>query len=237
MSHLKEINLTGNRILAMLPPAELAYLQPHLEPVRLAQGKTLYAAGEVIKYNYFLVDGLVSLLSVTEDGAAVEVGMIGDEGMAGVASILRANISPYQVVVQITAHALRINQRIVRAEFDRGRRLQELLLRYVHTLLAQVSQSAACNSFHTVEARLCRWLLIGHDRAHTDELRLTQEFLSHMIGAPRTSVTAVAGALQSKGLINYRRGKIWILDRPRLEATSCECYRMVKRETSRAYAA
>jgi CRP-like cAMP-binding protein len=171
---------------------------------------------------------MLSLLSITETGRTIEVGMIGNEGMAGIPIILSSGPAPYLVMVQLPCNALRIREGALMAEFKRGGRLQELLLRYTHALLTQVAQSAACNRFHTVEQRLCRWLLVSRDRVRADTLHLTQEFLSHMLGVPRTSVTAVAGALQERGLISYRRGKITILDRPGLEDASCECYRRVR---------
>lgn len=226
-----------NRILATLPRDEYERLLPRLESVRLTQGKILYNAGDVVRYAYFPKGGMVSLLSVTEDGRTIEVGMIGDEGMAGIPVVLRVNRAPYRVMVQLTANAMRIRGDVLREEFNRGGKLQDLLLRYTHTLLTQVAQSAACNRFHTVEERLCRWLLIGRDRVHTDTLQLTQEFLSHMLGVPRTSVTMIAGTLQADGLIRYRRGKITIIDRQGLETASCECYRVVREEISHFLAA
>jgi CRP-like cAMP-binding protein len=171
---------------------------------------------------------MLSLLSTTRAGASVEVGLIGDEGVAGLPAILRVNTAPYRVAVQLPGNAVRFRADIIRDAFNRGGRLQDLLLRYMHTLLMQISQSAACNRFHTVEERLCRWLLVCHDRGHSDVLSLTQEFLSQMIGAPRTSVTEIAGVLQRANLISYSRGKIRILNRPGLEAASCECYGVVR---------
>jgi CRP-like cAMP-binding protein len=160
--------------------------------------------------------------------------MIGNEGMAGIPIILRCEAAPYQVMVQLEGNALRIKAGTLRAEFDRGGRLQHLLLQYTHTLLTQIAQSAACNHFHTVEERLCRWLLVSRDRVQTDTIRLTQEFLSHMLGTPRSSVTAVAGALQREGLIAYYRGRITILDRRAMESASCQCYRRGREGAKRA---
>ncbi len=217
-----------NRLLATLPPEEYERLSPHLELVRLTAGRIIYNVGDTVRYAYFPKGGMISLLSTTESGRAVEVGMIGDEGMVGIPVVLRNSMSPYQVMVQITCNALRIRGDVLRAEFNRGGRLHELLLRFTHSLLTQIAQSAACNQFHTVEKRLCRWLLVSRDRVHTDTLHLTQEFLSHMLGVPRTSVTAVAGALQERGLISYRRGKVVILNREGLKAASCECYKRVR---------
>jgi CRP-like cAMP-binding protein len=238
MSSLKDFRLAfENRLLAALPADEYRRLLPHLEPVRLPQGKILYHAGDAIRHAYFLRGGMASLLSVTGDGRIVEVGMIGNEGLVGMPVVLRTNTSPYQSAVQLPANAMRIGGDALRAEFDRGGRLHDLLLRYLHTLLYQISQSATCNRFHTMEERLCRWLLVCRDRTQTDALRLTQEFLSQMIGAPRTRVTTVAVRLQEAGLISYSRGQIVIRDRRRLEALSCECYRIVREQIGQFIAA
>ena len=180
---------------------------------------------------------MASLLSVTEDGHSVEVGMIGNEGVVGLPAVLGISTAPYRIVMQLPANALRIRAEVLRQEFDRGGRLQKLLMHYVHTLLTQISQSAACNRYHTMKARLYRWLLAGRDRAHTDTLQLTQEFLAQMIGGPRSRVTLIARDLQKAGLIRYSRGKITILDRRGLEAQSCECYRIVSEQISHFLAA
>jgi CRP-like cAMP-binding protein len=225
----KEIGLLGeNQILALLPHEEHKRLMVNLQPVHLPKGKTLYHTGFPILHAYFLLSGMVSLVSTTAEGAAVEIGMIGNEGLAGLPLILYSNTSPYDVAVQIPANALQIKAHSLKAEFNRGERLQELLLRYTHVLLGQIAQSASCNRFHTMEARLCRWLLIGRDRVRSNNLHLTQEFLSQMLGTPRTNVTAIASNLQKLGLIHYSRGKIKILDPQGLADSSCECYRLVK---------
>jgi CRP-like cAMP-binding protein len=228
---------TTNRILAALRPQELARLKPHLEHVRLTQGLKLYAAGERVRRVYFINGGMVSLVAVTADGGATEVGMIGEEGMAGIPAVLKNNNSPYDVVVQLAGSALRMRADLLKDEFERGGMLHDMLLRHTHMLLTQISQSAVCNRFHTVEERLCRWLLISSDRSHLSTLFLTQEFLSQMIGAPRTSVTMTARTLQRQGLINYTRGKIQILDRDGLRAASCECYGVVAEEMRQMYVA
>lgn len=229
--------LTRNHILASLPDAEYGRLRPDLEHLQLAQGKLLHVAGNNIRNAYFPFSGMISLLSTTQEGKAVEVGMIGNEGMLGISAVLGIQVAPYQSVVQLPCSVLRIRADKLKAEFDRGGRLRELLLSYTHTLLTQISQSVCCNCYHTVEARLCRWLLISHDRAHTDILQLTQEFLSQMVGVPRTSVTAIASKLQKAGLIRYKRGKIELLDRTRLETFSCECYTVIRNEMSNYFAA
>ena len=217
----------ANRILEALPREEYERLLPLLSPVRLQKGRVLWEAGGEIRYAYFLTSGMVAMLSVTHDEETVEIGIIGNEGMAGVAAVLRCEAAPYRVMVQLPAAALRIGIRALQAEFSRGGRLQDLLLRYAHALLTQVAQSTSCHRFHTAEQRLSRWLLTSADRAGCDTLPLTQEFLAQMIGVPRTSVTSAAVKLEGRGLIGYRRGLITLLDRRGLESTSCECYRAV----------
>ncbi len=219
-----------NRILADLPRAEYERLRPHLETVRLAQGRILYNAGDTVGHAYFPKAGLLSILYTTEDGRTFEVAMVGSEGVAGIPVVLRAPTALYHLVVQLPADALRIRGDLLREEFNRGGKLHDLMLRYMHALLTQIAQSAACARFHTVEERLCRLLLISRDRARTDALPFTQEFLSQMLGAPRTSVTMIASALQQRGVIRSRRGMITILDGARLEGFSCECYRIVRDE-------
>lgn len=223
-----------NRLLASLPKHEYERLSPHLELVRLTPGKILYNAGDAVRHAYFPKGGMICLLSTTESGRTIEIAMISNEGIAGIPIILRCEAAPYQVMVQLAGNALRIRAGALRAEFDRGGHLQHLLLQYTHTLLMQIAQSAACNRFHTVEERLCRWLLVSRDRVQTDTIRLTQEFLSQMLGTPRSSVTTVAVALQREGLIAYRRGRITILDRSAMESASCECYRRSREGTRRA---
>lgn len=222
-----------NLILGALPDKEYEHLHRYLQPVVLAKGTTLYGAGDAARYAYFLVSGMISLLAITVDGKAIEVGMVGNEGMVGLPIVLGFNIMPHLVVTQLPCTALRIEPVRLKAEFDLGGQLHDLLLLYTDTLITQLSQSASCNMFHTVKERLCRWLLIARDRVQSDTLCLTQEFVSQMIGTPRTSVTALAGILEQEGLIDYQRGKVIILDRAGLEAASCECYGIVKKSLAR----
>lgn len=229
-SPAKLLTPASNLILAALRRDEHERLRHHSEHIHLTKDTVLYHAGDSVSHVYFLTAGMVSLLSTTEDGSTVEVAMVGTEGVIGIPAILRINHTPYQVKVQIPGSAVRVRATIVREVFDGCGQLQDLLLRYTHALLTQVTQSAVCNRFHTVEERLCRWLLVTRDRVDSDTFYLTQESLSHMLGAPRTSITMVAVALQRTGLIAYSRGKITILDREGLSAESCECYRLVKKE-------
>jgi CRP-like cAMP-binding protein len=226
-----------NRLLSALPRAEYERLLTALKPVRLARNVVLCQAGSTIRHAYFLMGGLVSLLSTTEDGKTIEVGMIGTEGMVGIPIILGMSVAPYRTTVQIPATALSIKAGALRDGFNRGGVLQNMLLRYTYTLITQLAQSAVCNRFHTAEERLCRWLLISRDRMRSNTIRLTQETISQMLGTPRTGVTLTAGALQKEGLIHYSRGKITIIDPHGLEAAACECYRIVRKEFERLFAA
>jgi CRP-like cAMP-binding protein len=220
-----------NKLLASLPREEYERLLPQLETVHLAQRKIIYNAGDLVRYGYFLNDGMVSLLSMTQDGSTIEVGMVGNEGMIGLPIILRSNKTPYQMMVQIKVEsAVRVKASVLRNEFNRGGKLQDLLLQYTHVLLTQLTQSAICNRFHTVEQRLGRWLLIARDRVNSNTVNLTQEIISHMLGTQRTGVTMAAVALQKMNLIQYSRGKITILDADGLESVACECYEIVKDE-------
>lgn len=238
MSLYKAARFLGeNQILALLPGEERERLMLHLQPVRLAKGKVLYEAGGVISQAYFLLNGMASLVSTTAEGSAVEIGMIGNEGLVGLPLILSEDASPYDVMIQFPASALQIRAAFLKAEFSRGARLQELLLRYTQVVLTQLAQSASCNRFHTMEARLCRWLLISRDRVRSNNLPLTQEFLSHMLGTPRTNVARITGKLQKGGLISSSRGKIQILDRRGMEDFSCECYQVVQGAMERFRAA
>lgn len=220
----------GNRILGSLPYEDLERLLPHLTPVRLERGEVVYINGDRIRDCYFLNSGLLSLLSSTEMGSTVEVAMVGNEGIVGLPVILKNRIFPYEVTVQIETEALRIRAEDLQAEFDRGRALQDLMLRYLNVLIAEISQSSLCHRFHTLEAALSRWLLMAQDRLNTNSLNLTQEIISNSLGVPRTGVTMAAGSLQRAGVISYRRGKIVILDRAQLEMKSCECFRIIHDE-------
>jgi CRP-like cAMP-binding protein len=221
-----------NAILAAIPKDEYDRLLSHLEVVQLARGSIVYNVGDTVRHAYFVRTGMLSLLSVTADGNTVEVAVVGNEGVAGVSTDFNASTSPHQVVVQSAGDAVRLRASHLREAFRRGGRFQELLLRYTHSLLAQVSQSAACNHFHNIEQRLCRQLLVSCDRVQSATFYMTQEFISQMLGAPRSGVTAAASALKGKGLISYSRGKITILDRRGLEAAACECYRMLADEVA-----
>jgi CRP-like cAMP-binding protein len=220
----------GNRILAALPHQELSRIWPQLESVHLEKGRLVYITGDLIRYVYFPVNGVLSLLSATETGSTVEVAMVGNEGAVGLPVILKKGMISYEVTVQIPVDTFRIKAEALQQEFDRGERLQEYMLSYTHVLIAQIAQLSICNRFHTIEKALSRWLLTTQDHVSTDILNLTQENISNALGVPRTGVTMAARALQKAGLIGYSRGRIVILDRAGLEGNSCECYRIIHDE-------
>lgn len=218
---------TNNQILAALSRQEYRHLFENLELTQFPRGRIVYDVSETVHHAYFIMGGIASLLSVTKEGFTTQVAMVSSEGLLGVPAILGVSKAPYRVTAQLPVSAMRIKSAMLKREFARGGPLQDILLRYVHALITQISQSASCNRFHTLEERLCRWLLIGHDRVKADVIHLTQEALSQMVGAHRTGVTMVASNLQKKGLIRYQRGKIRIMDRRGLEVTACECYGVV----------
>lgn len=212
-----------NRILAALPSGEFARILPQLEHVSLEKGTLVYLNGDRIRYVYFPVDGLLSLLSATETGSTVEVAMVGNEGAVGLPVILKKGMMSYEVSVQIPVQAFRIKAEVLQEEFDRGERLQAHMLAYTHVLMAQIAQLSICNRFHTIEKALSRWLLMVQDHVNTKSLNLTQENISNALGVPRTAITTAAGNLQRARIIRYSRGNIEILDREALKANSCEC--------------
>ena len=222
-----------NRILRRLSHEEYSRLLPFSEKVILGAGDILFEAGDRVADLYFLESGMASLLSTTESGSTVEVGMVGNEGFVGSALLLKTNRMPYRSMMQIAGEAIKIKAQPVLDQFERNLDFRNLLLRYLHLILTQVSQSALCNRFHTLEARLCRWLMISREITNSDEIPLTQEVIAQMLGVARTGVTMTAGVLQQSGLIRYRRGKITILDREALANASCECYRVVRQELDR----
>jgi CRP-like cAMP-binding protein len=216
-----------NRILSGLPPQELNQLLPTLEPFPLVREQGLYEIDARIDYVYFPDSGMISLVSYTEDGESLEVGVAGYEGMAGLPTFLDVANSPYRAMVQIEGTSHRMKADAFKAAARQPGAFQLAMLRYTQALMTQFAQSAVCNRFHNVEARLARWLLLTKSRVRADQFYLTQEFLGQMIGTHRPAVTVAAGILQSAGLIRYRRGNITIVDQEGLEAASCECYRIV----------
>lgn len=225
--------LIQNQLLSALPKEEYQRLLPNLELVSLPLKQLIYAPSEPIEYVYFPLDGIISLVNVTQDGGTVEAATVGNEGMVGIPILLGSDRMVSQAIVQIVGKALRMKADVFKREVTPGSQLYKLLLHYTLALMNLISQSAACNRLHSVEERCCRWLLLCQDRVKSDSFLLTQEFLAQMLGVRRATVSGVAGTLQEAGLIRYSRGKITICDRPSLEAASCECYRIVKDEFDR----
>lgn len=222
-----------NRLLSALPREESEPLLSELQPVGLSLGDIIYEYDEQLEYVYFPTTCIVSFIYTMENGATAEMGLAGNDGVVGVALFLGGGTTPNQAIVQVAGVALRMRAKVLQEEFARGGAMQHLLLRYTQALITQISQTAVCNRLHSEEKRLCRWLLLSHDRVQSDEVAMTQEFLSHMLGGRRESVTVAAGRLQDAGLIRYSRGNIRILNRAGLEAVACECYRIVKQEFDR----
>ena len=223
-----------NRLLAALPAEDLAALAPHLGPVSLAIGQVLAEPGEPLAHVYFPGTAIFSVINRMADGAAVEVGTVGNEGLVGLAALLEAEASESQTLAQIPGTAVRLPAAALVAAVEARPALRRLVHRYTQAYLTQVAQGAACNRLHGIEARCARWLLMTHDRVGgADAFPLTQEFLGVMLGVRRTGVTLAAGALQDAGLIRYRRGGIRVLDRAGLEAAACECYGVVRRQYDR----
>ncbi len=220
-----------NRVLASLPETELSRLQPYLFALTLKQEDTLLD-GEA-RYAYFLEDGIASVVVTLESGATVEVGIIGVDGVVGLPGLLGAEGSPGRTFIQIAGYGFRIEAAILKQEFERPGKLRRHLQRYIQAYMVQSAQTAVCNRLHNIEERLARWLLSCSDRMGSDQLRLTQDFLGQMLGAPRTTVTLAAGLLHRAGLIVYSRGVVVVRDRAELENAACECYGIVRDEFRR----
>lgn len=231
--HQAPERLKKNRLLGRLPESEFAALHPHLELVQLAHGDHTIVPDEPIRHAYFPISCLLSMVTTMQDGATVESGSIGREGMSGIPIILDAGTTPMPTFAQIPGAAVRLSAEVLKDMFERGGALQKLLHRYMHTVIVTASQTAACHRLHKVEQRLCHWLLMSSDGVASNDLPLTQEFLAMMLGTRRPGVSEAAGMLQAHGLISYSRGHIQILDRPRLEQTACECYPATKTEFDR----
>lgn len=222
-----------NRLLAALPTEEYQRLLPKLETVPLNFKQILYDINEPIEYVYFPNNAVASLLTIMENGDAVEVGTVGNEGMVGLPVFLGADRIPGQAFAQVPGDGMRMRADVFKREVVQGTPLFNLLQRYTQALFNQISQSAACNRLHSIEERLCRWLLMTHDRVGEDYFPLTHEFLGQMLGVRRAGVSVAAAILQKAGYIRYSRGKITILDRAGMEDSACECYRIVKAEFDR----
>src|SRR6202167_2972891 len=221
-------NALSNQLLAALGPESRSRIDPHLRSVPLKLGAVVCEAGGLLKHAYFTQGAVLSLLTVLENGSAIETANIGREGAFGLSAAMYSRVSFNRCIVQLTGHMVRCPIEILQQEFKRTEYVRDLFVSYSETLLSQVQQSVACNAMHSTEERMCRWLLMMHDRAEGEALPYTHDFLSHMLGANRKSVTLAARSLQTAGLISYRRGRITVLDRPGVEKASCECYAVVK---------
>ena len=222
-----------NHLLDALPAGDYERLAPYLELVPMRLGDVLYESGVQLRYVYFPTTAILSLLYVMEDGASAEIAIVGNEGILGISLFMGGETTPSRAVVQSAGHAFRLKADLLKTEFGRFGPTMHLLLRYTQALITQMAQTAVCNRHHSVDQQLCRWLLLSLDRLQTNELSMTQELIANMLGVRREGVTEAAGKLQDAGLISYKRGQITVLDRPRLEARSCECYQVVKTEFDR----
>lgn len=222
-----------NRLLAALPPADFGLVSAHLTPVELERGRLLYDPGDRIDAVYFPQDGVISLMTLMENGAAIESATIGREGALGLMAAVSPRQSLSRAIVQTPCSACRITANALHDAWEKSARIREMIDNHNEALFGHAIQSVACNALHSVEARFCRWLLTCHDRISSDTVALTQEFLADMLGVQRTTVTAVARALQEKGFIRYRRGVVDIMDRSGLEAMTCECYDAIRRTYER----
>ncbi|WP_151633822.1 Crp/Fnr family transcriptional regulator [Noviherbaspirillum aerium] len=222
-----------NQLLAALPANVGSRLLPQLEHVPMELGKVLCESGSRPQHVYFPTTCIVSLLHSMKNGASLESAIVGNDGMIGIALVMGGNTTPDRAVVRSAGHGYRLKAQHVKDEFDRAGPFMHLLLRYTQALLTQITQSAACNRHHSVNQQLCRWLLLSLDRLPARDMAITQEAIANMLGVRREGVTEAAGNLQHAGLISCRRGHISVLDRPGLEARSCECYAVVKRESDR----
>jgi CRP-like cAMP-binding protein len=219
-----------NRLLSVLPLAEFSILKPHLEEVSYDPGTMIARAGDSLRTCFFPNSGMVSLLCVTEQGRSVETGFAGFEGMIGIPVLLGKNEMPYDALIQAPTTGFTADSAVVLELFNRGGVFHDAALRFGYVILKQMSQTCVCNHFHTIEARLCRWLTIMCERGNNRHLKLTQEFLAHMLGVQRTSIGMIANNLQRTGAIRYARGRVEIIDLERVRASACDCYRIVKEE-------
>ena len=222
-----------NHLLNALPPADYERVEPHLELIKMDLGDVLYEPGVQLRHVYFPTTSIVSLLYVMEDGASAEIAIVGNEGILGISLFMGGETTPSRAVVQSAGYGFRLKAQALKSEFARFGPTLHLLLRYTQSLITQMAQTAVCNRHHSVDQQLCRWLLLSLDRLASNELAMTQELIANMLGVRREGVTDAAGKLQSAGLIRYRRGTITVLDRPGVEARSCECYQVVKTELDR----
>jgi CRP-like cAMP-binding protein len=229
MAETQRNDVQSNQLLGALETASRKRVDPHLEPIKLKLGDLVCEAGGLLKHAYFPQGTVLSLLTVLEDGSAIETANIGREGAFGLFAAMYSRVSFNRCLVQLEGGMVRCPIELLQSEFKHSEHVRDLFVSYSETLLSQVQQTVACNAMHSTEEKICRWLLMMHDRAEGEVLAYTHEFLSHMLGANRKSVTLAAQSMQAAGLISYRRGRIQILDRPGLEKASCECYVIVRK--------
>jgi len=222
-----------NGLLAALSDDARKRIFPKLKLIEMFLGDVIYESDQAIEYVYFPVDCIISLLYVMVNGASAEISVVGREGMAGVAVIMGGESTPNRFIVQSHGHAYRLPAADLKHEFNQHSEIRIITLRFTQALITQMSQTAVCNRHHSIDQQLCRWLLLSLDRLEGNELNMTQELIANMLGVRREGVTEAAGKLQRLGVINYRRGHIMVLDRPKLEALCCECYSVVRRENLR----
>jgi len=231
------VPLSVNRLLALLPPDDYRRISRRMQPVSLPLRQTIYKVRAAIDSVYFPTSGFISAMTVMEDGAAIEVATIGNEGMTGMSAVVGGETSPYEMIVQIACDGVRMSIDAAKEEWRRDGLFHRLLVKYNTAFAMQVAYSVACNGLHKIEQRCCRWLLMTADRVGKDALPLTHEFLAVMLGVRRSSISEVLRPLQERGLLSNNRGEIRIVDRAGMEATSCECYRAVKSEFTRLFGA
>jgi len=222
-----------NKLLAALSDDARKRIFPKLKLVEMTLGSVIYESDQPIKYVYFPVDCIISLLYVMVNGSSAEISVVGNEGMAGVAVIMGGASTPNRFIVQSHGHAYRMPAADLKKEFNNHAEIRIITLRFTQALITQMSQTAVCNRHHSIDQQLCRWLLLSLDRLGDNQLNMTQELIANMLGVRREGVTEAAGKLQKLGVIEYRRGQITVIDRPKLESLSCECYAVVKRENLR----
>lgn len=226
-------DLRQNLLLAALSAAHLKRLAHNMEAIEMPLGDVLYESGRELSYVYFPTTSIISLLYVLESGASSQLAVVGNDGVIGVSLFMGGETTPSRAVVQSAGVGYRLPARAIKDAFHRGGPLQHLMLRYTQALITQMAQTAVCNRHHSVDQQLARWLLHSIDRLGVPHITMTQELIATMLGVRREGVTEAAGKLQKVGVIRYRRGHISVLDRPKLEKHSCECYEVVRRETAR----
>jgi CRP-like cAMP-binding protein len=230
---MEAVKSPTNRLLAGLPKEELDRLQPYLQPIMVSSRQVLTGPDEPSRHAYFVNRGIISLIMSLEEGFQIEVAMVGSEGMVNPGIVLGATSTPLQALSQVTGEVLRIDAAVLKRLAEPGTALYAATTRYLLALKLLMAQTAACNCVHHVRRRLCKWLLMAHDRADADQFSLSHDFIAQMLGVRRPTITVVAGRLQKSKLIRYHRGHVTVMNRRGLEGCSCECYGVIRREFDR----